>query len=82
MGVVEHDVQLRLHQDGDELTGRFVKTDNNAAQSKRRVGILTEWLFAHGLLGETEPCVCFSMLRNRACLSVMFVALPDRECSP
>jgi hypothetical protein len=50
--VVEHDVQLRLHQDGDELTGvRQVKTDNNAARSKRCVASLAEWFFAHGFVG-------------------------------
>jgi hypothetical protein len=42
-----YDVQLRLHQEGDELTG--VLRDNNADRSSRCV--LAHDFSAHGLVG-------------------------------
>ena len=73
MGVVEHDVQLRLHQDGDELTGGSSRQTITLLRANAVQGFWPNGFSLTGLLGEAEPCVCFSMLRNRACLSVMFV---------
>jgi len=76
---VEHDVQLRLHQEGDELTGlrRAISVIEQTLRKNpgRMIFPLT------GLLADTVACA-FHVAEARLPVSIACAALPGSDCSP